>query len=146
MVHAFSIFLKNIKMTKLNLHRLLILFFMGCTMCALQACSDSNEEEVLSDLVGTWYRYLQKGNHEEEQTYTFNSDGTGTGEKSSSTGSAWSEERYSFAYTVNGKIIRCEGYVYKESSYDGVESGSWSATFTYEKGKLKIGEYNYNKI
>ena len=128
------------------LHRLFILFFMGCTMCALQACSDNNEEEILSDLVGSWYRYQQEGNYEAEHTFTFNSDGTGTGKRSSSSGSAWSEARRSFTYSVNGNTIRCEGYEYKVSSYDGVENESWSKTFTYENGKLKSGVENYSKI
>ena len=131
------------------LHRLFILFFMGCTMCTLQACSDNNEEEILSDLAGTWYYYkLHDANKgiESEHTYTFNSDGSGSGKYSFSGSVYWSESRYYFTYSVNGKTIQCKGNETYVSSEGDFENKSWSKTFTYENGKLKSGDQSYSKM
>ena len=135
-------------MTKLKyLHRLFILFFMGCTMCALQACSDNNEEEILSDLVGTWYGYNESGGRETNVTITFKSDKTGTMIRSSygSTGFR-SEQRYFFTYSVNGKTIQCDGHHVGAYSDGEVVNEPYIATFTYDNGKLTGGTFRDIKI
>ena len=111
-------------------------------MCTLQACSDKNDEEDVSFLLGTWYGYNESGGREANVTITFKGDRTGSMTRSARGSSGfWSEQRYFFTYSVNGKTIQCDGYHAGAYADGEVVDEPYSATFTYDNGKLTGGTF-----
>lgn len=130
------------------LQQLFVLLFVGFTLCAVQACSDDEDEggSTPSGLVGNWMGYSAK-----RSVYvTFNSNGSGTMEMSYEGPSGWwKEANAAFTYSVSGSTVKCKGKIAEVDADGNVLNESFSTTFTYSGNKLSGGKYhditNYQK-
>ena len=118
------------------LQKIFVIFFIGASMCTLQACSDKNDEEDVSYLLGSWYGYSYK----REVTITFENDGTGSIDSEWQGSSGYIEiQKGSFTYSVDGNTIKCKGVKTEVDTSGEISKTSFSTTFTYNNGKLTGG-------
>lgn len=114
----------------------IVLMVFACV--GFVACGDKDDEEgggdaIPSGLVGSWYK--DSGAVKYSMTFTFKADGTGTGY--SSHNNIYSEDAFSFTYTVKGSTITCKG-IRAHVDEDNDDTSNITLKFDYRGSTLTL--------
>ena len=106
------------------------------SICLMSCSSDDDDNDdyvsVPSDLIGTWHK--TSGADKYNLTFTFNSDGTGIGDKSHKKIYSLATYSYTYKYKSNGDVV-CD-YTCVTVDEDGEQKGQGTMIFNYSDGKL----------
>jgi len=124
-----------------KLTTILMLLLVGAGFTACSDDEDENNSSIPSELYGTWYgeRIIQTTGTVCTITLTFNQDGTGRFEYTSSVYYRVAQ----FRYSMNGSTISCEGVI---ANQDG-EVNKFQQQFAYHSSYITpIGAYSDFKL
>lgn len=123
-------------MKKEFLWSLLSIIMVATISLGLSSCGSDDEDDdyasVPSGLIGTWYKV--SGAEKYSMNFTFNSDGTGTGDESHNKIISYSSFVFTYKYKSNGDVV-CD-YTRVMVDEDGEQTGHGTMIFNYNGSKL----------
>lgn len=108
------------------------------SLCLFSSCSKDDEgesAEIPSGLIGTWRK--TSGADKYDMSFTFKSDGTGTGSINHNRILSYRSYSFKYSYKSSGKVV-CDAICVSVDE-SGEDTQSTTLTFTYNGGSTLSG-------